>query len=63
MIVEEAVKGFGAARQFDQVALERLGEGVEEAPDVARLEVVMPGVPPFPQNFWDGSVGNDADIA
>ena len=63
MCVEQAVEGFGSAGQFDQVALERLREGVEEAPDVAGLELFMAGFPSFPQNFRDGPVGHDADIA
>ena len=57
------MKGFCAAGQFDQVPLERLGEGVEEAPDVARLELFVTGFPPFPQDFRDRAVGYDADIA
>ena len=63
VVIEETMEGFGAAREFDQVSLERLGEGVEEAPDVARLEVVVAGVPPFPQDFRYGPVGNYSDIA
>ena len=36
--IEKPMESLRAARQFDQIALQRLGEGVEQAPDVARLE-------------------------
>ncbi len=50
------MEGVCAAGEFDQVAFERLGAGVEETPDVARLEVVVAGSPPFPEDFGDGPV-------
>ncbi|HSJ04357.1 MAG TPA: hypothetical protein VK956_17955 [Verrucomicrobium sp.] len=36
--IEQAVERLGASRQFDEVAFQRLSEGIEKAPDVARLE-------------------------
>jgi len=63
MVVEQAMEGFRAAGQFDQVAFERLGEGVEEAPDSARLECLEPWFTPFVEDFRDRPVGHDANVA
>jgi len=62
MAVEQAVEGFGAAGEFDEVPFQRLCEGVEKAPDVARLECIVPWLAPFVEDFWNGAVGHDADV-
>lgn len=62
MGVEEAVQCLGTFREFDEVALQRLGERIEEAPDVPRLEGLMAWLAPFMQNQRNVTVGTDTDI-
>ena len=37
-----------------RLALQNLGESVEQAPGVPWDELGVPGLPPFPQHLWDG---------
>jgi hypothetical protein len=62
--IEQPVKGFGAFRQLGEVAvLQRFGERVEQAPDVALLEGVVPRFAPFVKHGRDQSIGANADIS
>lgn len=62
MVIEQPVKGFGAAGQFMEVALERFGERIEKAPDIPGLEVLMTWHTPFMQHQRDVTIGTNADI-
>ena len=62
VVVEQAVEGFRAAGEFDQVALQRFSERIEQAPDVAGFELCMAWLTPFMKDQWDMPVGADTDI-
>ncbi len=62
MVVEQAVEGFRAAGEFGEVAFQRFGERIEEAPDVPGLESLMAWHTPFMQHQRDVPVGADTDI-
>lgn len=57
------MEGFGSTGEFDQVTFQRLGEGVKEAPDGARLKLLVARFPPFMENGWNRPVWHDADVA
>lgn len=60
--IEQAVERLGAARQLDEVALQSLGEGVEETPDVPRLERLVARFAPLMQDPRDQLVRANSDI-
>jgi hypothetical protein len=60
--VEQAVEGFRAAGEFGEVAFERFGERIEEAPHIAGGELLIPGLTPFMEDQRDVPVGAHADI-
>ncbi len=63
MRIEQPVKGFGAFGEFSEVALlQRFGECVEQAPDVALLKGIVPGFAPFMKHRGDQTVGTDTNI-
>lgn len=62
VIVEQAVESFRAAGEFCEVALQRFGERIEEAPDVPGLECLMTWLTPFMQHQRDVAVGTNADV-
>lgn len=62
MVVEQPVEGLGAAGQFQQAALQGFSEGVEQGPDVARLEVLVTRFPPFVEHRGDETVAAHPDI-
>ena len=62
MVVEQAVESFRAAGEFGEVALQRFGERIEEAPDVPGLEVLMTWHTPFMQHQRDVAIWADTDI-
>ncbi len=62
MVVKEAVEGFRAAGEFGEIAFQRFGERIEEAPDVPWLELLMTWHTPFMQNQRDMAIGADPDI-
>ena len=62
MVVEQAVQGFGAFGQLDEVAFEGFGERVEQAPHRALMERLMARVPPLLQHVRQLPGGADADV-
>lgn len=62
MRVHEAVQGLGAAGQEGQVALQGLGEGVEERPRRAGLELGVRRCTPLRHDLRQGGNRHDADI-
>ncbi len=62
MGIEQAVEGFCPPGQFDEVAFQRLGEGVKQRPGVARCERLVARVAPFVENARDELVRAHADI-
>src|SRR3954471_14628931 len=62
MIVEQPMEGFGAARQFEKVALQRLRERIEQTPDVARLELFVTGFSPLVKHCGNLTIATHADI-
>ena len=62
VVVEQAVESFRAAGEFGEVAFQRLGERIEEAPDVPGLELIIARHTPFMQHQRDLPIGADADI-
>jgi hypothetical protein len=60
--VEQAVEGFRAAGQFGEVAFERFGERIEEAPHIAGGELLIAWLTPFVEDQRDVPVGAHADI-
>ena len=47
MGIKQTMQRFGPARQFDEISLQRLGERVEQAPDIPGLEWLVTGFTPF----------------
>ncbi len=62
VVVEQAVESFRAAGEFGEVAFQRFGERIEEAPDVPWLERLMTWHTPFMQHQRDLPIGADTDI-
>lgn len=62
MVVQQPMQRLGAARQFQEIALQRFGEGVEQAPHVARLKLLVVRVAPFMENLRDVPVAAHAHI-
>ncbi len=63
MGVEQTVQGFGALGEFGEVAfLQRFGERVEQAPDIATLKGIMTRLTPFVENRRDESIGAHSNI-
>ncbi len=62
VVVEQAVERFRAAGEFGEIAFQRFGERIEQAPDVPGLEVFMTWHTPFMQHQRDVPVGTDSDI-
>ena len=56
------MQGLGPARQFDEVSLQSLGEGIEETPDVARLEIGVSRFAPVLEDLRNMPVGTDANV-
>jgi len=63
MVVEQAVESFRAAREFGEIAFQRFGERIEEAPDVPWLELLMTWHTPFMQNQRDMAIGADTQLS
>lgn len=60
--VEQAVEGFRSAGEFDEVAFERFGERIEQAPHVACGELLIAWLTPFVEDQRDVPIGAYADI-
>lgn len=62
MRIHEPVQGLGATREERQVALQRLGESVEQRPRVAGLELRVRRRPPLRHHLRQGGHRHNADI-
>ncbi len=62
VVIEEAVQGFGAFGQLDEVAFQGFGERVEQAPHRAFPERVMARVTPLLQHVRQLPCGADTDV-
>ncbi len=62
VVIEQAVQGFGAFGQLDEVAFQGFGEGVEQAPHRAFLERVVARVTPLLQNMRQLPSRADTDV-
>ena len=60
--IEQAVEGFRTSGEFCEVAFQRLCERIEQAPNVAGDELLIPGLTPFMEDQRETPVRAHTDI-